>query len=352
MPRSPRSPKKAADASFYETRRLQSLNSTYEVASGVLGRMPVTCWEQNDGPLFGLGLTIEGGGCDREMLAVAAERIQLACLSDDTEELEAGLVAFFKREDDAQPEGGGAWRIVDRRGMEPLAMAAAHGNVGVIAPLVAAGAGVNSCSSICGRTALHRAATGGHVEVLTALLEKGATVGAATFEGATALHLAAGRGHAEACKVLIDGGAQVDVPDLGGLTPLMAACQGGHVDACSILLDAGAQHGAVDENGWTAAHFAAASSHKATALLLISKGAGLEVASKGARTVRHLNAALADELATSIAARDAEGEEGADGEGAELFKGMVQPHHGCENIKLIVADDAKLHGGMDGGKRS
>ena len=41
-----------------------------------------------------------------------------------------------------------------------------------------------------------------------------------------------------------------------------------------------------------------------------------------------------------------------DGEGAELFKGMVQPHHGCENIKLIVADDAKLHGGMDGGKRS
>ena len=53
-----------------------------------------------------------------------------------------------------------------------------------------------------GRTALHFAADGGHVEACALLLDRGAELGAKGNSGRTALDFAAAGGHEEVCKLL------------------------------------------------------------------------------------------------------------------------------------------------------
>ena len=71
----------------------------------------------------------------------------------------------------------------------------------------------------CGRTALHWAADGGHVEVAMALIKMGADVDAADDDGQTALHYAATCERAEMCRLLLESGADPDAEDADGDTP-------------------------------------------------------------------------------------------------------------------------------------
>ena len=71
----------------------------------------------------------------------------------------------------------------------------------------------------CGRTALHWAADGGHVEVGAALIKMGADVDAVDDDGQTALHYAATCERAEMCRLLLESGADPDAEDADGDTP-------------------------------------------------------------------------------------------------------------------------------------
>ena len=71
----------------------------------------------------------------------------------------------------------------------------------------------------CGRTALHWAADGGHVDVAIALIKMGAHVDAVDDDGQTALHYAATCERAETCRLLLESGADPDLPDADGDTP-------------------------------------------------------------------------------------------------------------------------------------
>lgn len=64
---------------------------------------------------------------------------------------------------------------------------------------------------------LHRAAFGGHTDILTALLTKRADANVCDLDGLQPLHIAASSCHAEACRLLLDARARPDVPDVNGL---------------------------------------------------------------------------------------------------------------------------------------
>jgi ankyrin repeat protein len=71
-----------------------------------------------------------------------------------------------------------------------------------------------------GTTPLHKAAAGGHVDVVRRLVEAGSNPRVSSipihghgFSGLTPLHLAASGRHVETVRYLIEAGANVDDPD-------------------------------------------------------------------------------------------------------------------------------------------
>ena len=110
--------------------------------------------------LRGLGLIVKG--LDDEL----AEAIYTASLVGDEQALSAALE---KMPESAADEG---WHIIDRYGCEPLGQACAHGHLAAVNLLLEKGADVNAMADTCGRTALHRAASGGHTECVARLIEE------------------------------------------------------------------------------------------------------------------------------------------------------------------------------------
>jgi GTPase SAR1 family protein len=91
------------------------------------------------------------------------------------------------------------------------------------------------------KTALHIAAELGHTEVVSVLLEAGASVDALLF-GLSALHLAAKNGHADVCSILICAAPHLlDQKSAGkGVSPLHLAALFGREVVCDALLACGA----------------------------------------------------------------------------------------------------------------
>lgn len=84
------------------------------------------------------------------------------------------------------------------------------------------------------------AAKNGDVQVLVALLQRGADVDARNEDEETALLVAADHGHLEAVAVLLQHGADVNAPDFQGYTPLMAAASSRVPEIVALLLERGA----------------------------------------------------------------------------------------------------------------
>ena len=99
------------------------------------------------------------------------------------------------------------------------------------------GAGVNTRGTDYGETALIAASQEGHIDVVQALLDKGADVNVKANNGTTALIAAAQEGHIEVVRALLDKGADVYAKNNGGVPALIIAALMGHkevVDCCSI----------------------------------------------------------------------------------------------------------------------
>ncbi len=90
---------------------------------------------------------------------------------------------------------------------EPLAGAAADGDVTRVRSLLARGASPNAEGPDGSFTALIAAAENGHAEIVRLLLDRGADINRRDFEGKTALDRAREAGHAEIVQILERAGA-------------------------------------------------------------------------------------------------------------------------------------------------
>ena len=144
---------------------------------------------------------------------------------------------------------------------EALWHASKRGQLRAVLGLIAQGAEVKYHHAENDRfTALHVAASRGHVSLVDALLSAGSEVEAVNILGATACHCAALQGHAEVLRSLVSAGADVNraVPGNGivGETTLKIAAWRGHAAAVDVIISAGAVVDLLGDTGYTALHVA------------------------------------------------------------------------------------------------
>lgn len=171
----------------------------------------------------------------------------------------------------------------ETRGMTPLMLAAEGGRLDVVEALLAAGADVNASDDPGGkpdpglrfvlreagldelnrakyrlnRTPLIFSAIGGHANVVSALLARGAKVNHKDYASCTALHVAARQGRHEVIRTLLAAGAKIDQRGPNGQTAISLAAENGSSDAANVLLEAGASVALPDSEGRSALDVAA-----------------------------------------------------------------------------------------------
>ncbi len=143
-----------------------------------------------------------------------------------------------------------------------LLEAAALGDIDRLSACLSEGGDVSAFSSD-GFSALHYSAFFGRPEVARRLLEAGADVHvqATNGSGLRPLNSAAAGGHLEVVTLLLDHGAEVDCTQTGDITPLMSTGAGGHRQIAELLLERGADAQKQSADGKTAADYARERDH-------------------------------------------------------------------------------------------
>lgn len=150
---------------------------------------------------------------------------------------------------------------VDLDGFSPLVHAIVRGHTDVVRALLefsaSIGAPLRGKSDLSDLSPLAIAAQRGHVEITRLLLERGAKIEPNT-EGLLPQTLAARAGHTECLRLLIDAHVDVNAVEKGTLcTPLFYAAEYGHADCVRLLLASGASIEHVDEKQRHAVFYAA-----------------------------------------------------------------------------------------------
>jgi uncharacterized protein len=109
-----------------------------------------------------------------------------------------------------------------------------------------------------GARPLSHAARFGHLPVVDLLLANGAPIDARNLAGATALFVAVEADRTEVAQRLIERGADVNLTGRGGVTPVSAAAYRGNAGIVGALLARGADDRAVDDTGKPPIVYAAA----------------------------------------------------------------------------------------------
>jgi ankyrin repeat protein len=132
-----------------------------------------------------------------------------------------------------------------------------------------------------GATALLWAAHTGDLELVRALIAKGADPTLPNDYGATPLSAAAVEGDRALIEALLDAGADVESPNAEGQTVLMVVARTGRVDTAKLLIERGARVNATEAfGGQTALMWAAAQRHPEMIRLLVASGAAVDARGK------------------------------------------------------------------------
>lgn len=167
----------------------------------------------------------------------------------------------------------------DQDGRTPLHWACRGVHLDMVKYLVEKGADVNAEDNNK-VVPLHSLATRNSAEAMEILIAKGANVDAASYGGNTALHYAGMNDAADAAAVLVKKGADLEIKEGYGRTPLiLCARERGGPKTIKVLLEGGADVNAYDKFGSTALELAAWRGKKEVIDLLLD--AGVKIPSKG-----------------------------------------------------------------------
>ena len=121
------------------------------------------------------------------------------------------------------------------------------------------------------------AAHHGHADVMSALLESGASLGTTDKKGCTALMLASAEGHAAAVRMLLGANSstscKIDAQNALGRSALLLAIHTGSVETTVALLEAGANLYKKNKSGITALEIARNAHHWPVVGVLLAYGA-------------------------------------------------------------------------------
>lgn len=120
---------------------------------------------------------------------------------------------------------------LNSKGESALMMASLHGRLNLAKYLIRRGADINKT----GWTPLHYAASKGHLELISLLLENHAYIDAPSPNGTTPLMMAAMYGTGEAVKLLLEEGADASLKNQAGMNALQFAENGSRPDAIELL---------------------------------------------------------------------------------------------------------------------
>ncbi|KAF3903899.1 Ankyrin-3 [Dactylellina cionopaga] len=177
-------------------------------------------------------------------------------------------------------------RIQDQLGQTALHLAAERGNIQIVKALLKKGADISiECKKL--QTILHRAAWGGSKAVMMELLSQKSTSyrirNWVDKDGKTALHIASEKGHNQLVELLLGCGAAMDIQDSMEQTPLHLAAQNGHIAVATQLMEY-TELELEDKNGLTPLLLAIKSGHTDMVGELLGAGSKLESRSGSGRT--------------------------------------------------------------------
>ncbi|KAE8742661.1 hypothetical protein FOCC_FOCC011790 [Frankliniella occidentalis] len=132
---------------------------------------------------------------------------------------------------------------------------------------------IDATDSLTGETALTVSSMNGCHNVISTLLQRGASIATANRKDLSALLLAVKEGHWAAAEWLLQHQAPLEQTDGSGRTALMLAAAEGHVGLIELLLDKGACNTSQDKDGLTALSWACARGRLQAAQCLIERGA-------------------------------------------------------------------------------
>ncbi len=171
------------------------------------------------------------------------------------------------------PESVGLDSSVSPTTPEDFVYAASEGLLDVVVESLDKGMDPNTTEDDHGFTALIAAASNGHSDLVSLLLDVGADPDVKTDLGYTALMFAALDGYVETVKLLLGAEAKVNVKNDEGATALILAALNGHYEVVESLLRKGARVNLKTKNGRTALDAAIYGDHAEIAELLRAYGA-------------------------------------------------------------------------------
>lgn len=179
----------------------------------------------------------------------------------------------------------------DARGLTPLMVAASVGADAVVRRLLGRSEILLNLPNSEGYSPLLVAALNGHQAVFEQLLAKGADVNHQNLQQATALHMAASAGHVAIVEMLLNvKGVQADLPDTLQWTPLTYAAVKGYHEVVQQLLrkDVNINHNTVDQE--TPLLLAAKEGHESIVEMLLA-AQGIDIDFSGSSGDSPLNLA-------------------------------------------------------------
>ncbi|KAK5452827.1 hypothetical protein LTS15_006975 [Exophiala xenobiotica] len=162
-----------------------------------------------------------------------------------------------------------------------LHAAASRGHLDAVRLLLKNGANVREQAVDGGHDSLQAAADGGRLEIVNFLLDSGADVNAQGGHYGTALTAACYRGHTAIVRRFLDASAEINT--VGGRwdTALTAASWSGHSEIVTLLLDHGATVNVQSPNFGTPLQAASCDGHAAVVEQLLARGANPNVVAGG-----------------------------------------------------------------------